>query len=208
MPKLGSHSTERWAFSYHSSTLEGSGRLPSRESDQPQRRNFRHFNWGGLPKRGWDPIQLPFRKYHQNNPQPLRASNQYLSKWSYGFSPFVCYNRTLLTNLCLTDQYSPSLRKNSWEMFIVYCLLMADRLFSNIITYLCCYKLSYLLVSCPQIAFCHLCLLVWIFDLIKNFHNLARKKYETEELLILFGVGRILKIFSPRFSSPDSQTLI
>ena len=147
-------------FPITSSTPEGSGRLPSRESDQPQRRNFRQFNQGGLPKRVWDPIQLSFRKYHQNNPRPLRASNQYLSKWSCGFSPVVCYSRTLLTNRCLTDQYSPSLRKNSWKMLVVYCLLMANRLLSNIITYFCCYKLSYLLVFCPQIAFCHLCLLV------------------------------------------------
>lgn len=149
-------------FPITSSIPEGSGRLPSRESDQPQRRNFRHFNRGGLPKRDWDPIQLPFRKYHQNNPQPLRASDHYLSKWSYGFSPFVCYNRTPLTNLCLTDQYSRSLRKNSWQMFIVYCLLMANRLLSNIITYFCCYKLSYLLVFCPQIVFCHLCLFKYL----------------------------------------------
>ena len=145
-PSLALIALDVGLFPITSSTSDSSGRLPSRESDQPQRRNFRHFNLRGLPKRGWDPIQLLFRKCHQNTPQPFRASNQCLSKWSHAFSPFIYYSRTLLTNLHLTDQYSPSLRKTYWQMFMVYCTLMASRLLSGIITYFHSHKLSYFIV--------------------------------------------------------------
>lgn len=169
IPKLSSHNTRGWSYFYHQLHPRLSSRgLPSRESDQPTKKKSQTLSSWRVAKKRLGPHPVPFRKCHQSNPQPLRASNQHLSRWSHDYSPFICFTRILSTNLHRTDQYSPSLGKTDWQMFTVYCMLTASRLLSRIITYFFSSELSCSIVVCAQIAFAiYNCFLA--YNLIKYF---------------------------------------